>query len=71
MVPTVMGLMLGLVGALAVSRSLAAILYEVKPTEPVTFAGVVLMVLLVALLTCWLPIRRAAQTNPVEILRYE
>jgi len=67
----VLGVAVGVVGALALSRALATLLYEVRPTDPLTFAEVSLILLLVALLACWLPARRAARVDPMEALRNE
>jgi predicted permease len=65
------GAVVGLVGALIVSQLMAGLLYGVKPTDPVTFAGVVLLLIGVALLACYLPARRALRIDPLIALRHE
>lgn len=67
----VIGLVLGLAGAMGLTRVLGRMLYEVKPTDPATFAGVTLVLLGVALFSCWLPARRAARVDPMVALRSE
>ena len=66
-----MGVSLGVAAALALTRVMTSLLYEVEPTDPLTFAGVSLLLVAIALFACWLPARRAARVDPVEALRYE
>ena len=65
------GLIIGLGGAFYLSRYMGSLLFDVKPTDPLVFAGVSLLLLLVALLASWLPARRAAKVDPVIALRAE
>jgi predicted permease len=67
----VIGLAIGLAGAFALTRLMASLLFEVSPTDPVTFGAVALAVILAALLACYIPARRAAKVNPLVALRYE
>jgi putative ABC transport system permease protein len=66
-----LGLALGLLGALGVSRLLAPLLYEVSPRDPVSYAGIAILLLDAAFIACWLPTRRALAVDPVEVLRAE
>jgi putative ABC transport system permease protein len=63
------GLACGLAGALGGSRLLAGALYEVRPTDPPTFLAVAGALALTALVSSWLPARRAARTDPASALR--
>ena len=65
------GVLIGLSAALAAMRVVKSLLYEMAPTDPATFVGVTLLLVLVALLACWLPARRAAKIDPMTALRYE
>jgi ABC-type antimicrobial peptide transport system permease subunit len=65
------GIVLGAAGALAVTRVLAKFLFEVKPTDPVTFIVVAALLAGVALLAGAIPARRAASVDPMVALRYE
>jgi len=66
-----LGLALGLIAALGVTRLIAGLLYGVTPTDPVAFICVSLLLLLVAALASWLPARRAAMVDPMIALRNE
>jgi ABC-type lipoprotein release transport system permease subunit len=80
-----MGLSVGALGGYALMRLMAGQyfandswqaqmadrLYGVKGTDPVTFAVIASVLILVALIACWLPARRAAQVDPLEALRHD
>ncbi|MCA1562924.1 MAG: FtsX-like permease family protein [Acidobacteria bacterium] len=65
------GTVIGLAGALALSRSLESLLFEVKPSDPLTFVAVAVLLLAVAMVACYLPARRAAGIDPLLALRTE
>jgi putative ABC transport system permease protein len=66
-----LGLALGLAGALAVSRVMRTLLVQISPTDPVTFAGITVILTCVALAACVIPARRAIRVDPVIALRPE
>jgi ABC-type antimicrobial peptide transport system permease subunit len=61
----------GLACALIVSHLMAGLLYGVRPADPLTFAGVAVLLIAVALLACYLPARRALRVDPLVALRHE
>ena len=65
------GLGIGLMSALAVTRFMSAILYQVSPTDKVTFAAITLLLLAVAMIACYFPARKASSVDPTIALRYE
>jgi predicted permease len=71
MLLTLLGCLLGVVLAVALTRVVSSLLYGITPTDPLTFLATVLLLGTVALLSCWLPARRAARIDPMEALRYE
>jgi len=68
---TLLGVVLGLAGAFALTRVLRNQLYEVGSTDPLTFAAMALLLVVVALLACLIPARRASGVDPMEALRNE
>jgi putative ABC transport system permease protein len=68
---TLLGIVLGTVGAFALTRLMKGFLFHVTPTDPATFVSVALFLLLVALLASYIPARRATRVDPVVALRYE
>jgi predicted permease len=65
------GLVVGLLASFAVAQLLVKVLFGVSPADPLTFAGVAILLALVAALACYVPARRAMKVDPLEALRYE
>ncbi|MBI4471400.1 MAG: FtsX-like permease family protein [Acidobacteria bacterium] len=71
MTPVVFGLAAGVAAALLIGRAIRDLLFEVQPANPLTIAGVTVVLLLVSILACVLPARRAAGIDVVEALRVD
>jgi putative ABC transport system permease protein len=65
------GILIGLLGSLALRGVMASLLFGVSATDPLTFASVALLLVIVALVACFIPARRAAKTDPMIALRAE
>lgn len=68
---TLVGIAAGAMIAVGLGRFLSSLLYEVKPADPATFLGVAVLLITVALLACYIPVRRALRIDPMTALRYE
>ena len=71
MVMVVIGVVAGLASAVAVTRVMSSLLFEVSPTDPMTLGVITLLLSVVALLACYIPARRATKVDPLVALRYE
>jgi len=66
-----LGIVLGLAGAIALTRLMVSLLFDVKPTDPATLIGVALLLAAVTMLACYIPARRALSIHPLTALRCE
>jgi len=66
---TSFGIVIGLIGGLALTRMMKSLLFGVSATDPVTYAVIALLLIAVALLACWIPARRATKVDPMVALR--
>jgi putative ABC transport system permease protein len=71
MIPTIVGIGLGVVGAFGLSRFLSSMLFGIAPTDIVTYVGVGTLLGLTGLVSCYVPARRASRVDPVAALRDE
>ena len=71
MTPAVIGIVLGLAGAAALTRFISSLLFGIIPTDPATFVTLAIVMALVALTACYVPARQATKVNPIQTIRWE
>ena len=71
LVMLLIGTVVGLAGAFALTRLMRTLLFEITATDPLTYLSVIGLLTVVALLACYIPARRAAKVDPLVALRYE
>ncbi|MCI0488402.1 MAG: ABC transporter permease [Blastocatellia bacterium] len=65
------GVAVGIAGALALTQTIESLLFEVSATDPIIFAGIPVLLVMVAMAACYVPARRSARVDPLVALRYE
>jgi len=68
---TAAGVVVGILGALALTRTIKSLLFEVSATDPLVFTAIPVLLVIVSLLACYTPARRATRVDPLEALRDE
>jgi putative ABC transport system permease protein len=71
MKPVLLGLILGFVGSVAITRLISSMLYGVSPTDPLTFSGVTMLLVVVGIAACYIPARRILRVDPLRALRHD
>ena len=71
MAPVLAGIMIGIAAGVALARTMQSFVFGISSVDPVTFAGVAAGLILVALLACYVPARRATRVDPLVALRYD
>ena len=71
MATAAIGVIAGIAGAFALTRWMQSQLFGINATDPPTFGGMALLLILVSLAACWIPARRATRVDPLVALRYE
>ncbi len=71
LITVAIGLAVGLVGSLLLTRTMRSMLFEISPNDPLTVAGIAFLLLLIAMLASYIPARRATRVDPMIALRYE
>jgi putative ABC transport system permease protein len=68
---TFIGIVIGLLGSIALTRFIETLLFEVRASDPLTYALIALLIVIVSMLACYLPARRASKVDPLVALKYE
>jgi putative ABC transport system permease protein len=69
--PVLAGIVVGIAGGMALTRTIQSLLFQVRPDDPLTVVSVVALLAAVSLLACWIPARKATRVDPLVALRYE